>query len=207
MGWKALWGVICVCFFSMLTTAHAKADTLPVGALSFDLLQTGLSGSLYGLDVFNGTQPGGGSPVSTFLNFSSLALSVTLSAGGTSSVALIPTDALGDFSTGVVFSTGQVLSATLTGTFSPTTGIVANSNIVNINSAFSTRLTDVTGGPLQDGDLVIIDAETTVQTVPEPSTVLLLLLGVPLCVLVYQVRTVRRRTYESQVCSLDKVGV
>ena len=206
MGWKALWGVICVCLFSMLTTAHAKADTLPVGALSFDLLQTGFSGSLYGLDVFNGTQPGGGSPVSTFLNFSSLALSVTLSAGGTSSVVLTPTDALGDFSTGAVFSTGQVLSATLTGTFFSTTGIVANGNIVNINSAFSTPLTDVTGGPLQDGDLAIINAETTVQAVPEPSTVLLLLMGVPLCVLVYQVRKVRRRSYERQVV-LDKVGV
>jgi hypothetical protein len=207
MGWKALWGVICVCLFSMLTTAHARADTLPVGSLSFDFLQTGFSGSLYGLDVFNGTQPGGGSPVSTFLNFSSLALSVTLSAGGTSSVVLTPTDALGDFSTGAVFSTGQVLSATLIGTFFPATGIVANGNIVNINSAFSTLLTDVTGGPLQDGDLAIINAETTVQAVPEPSTVLLLLLGVPLCVLVYQVRKVRRRTYGRQVCSLDKVGL
>jgi hypothetical protein len=207
MGWKALWGVICVCLFSMLTAAHAKADTLPVGSFSFDFLQTGLSGSLYGLDVFNGTQPGGGSPVSTFLNFSSLALSETLSAGGTSIVVLTPTDALGDFSTGAVFSTGQVLSATLTGTFFSTTGIVANGNIVNINSAFSTRLTDVTGGPLQDGDLVIINAETTVQAVPEPSTVLLLLLGVPLCVFVYQVRRLRRSTHRRQVCSLDKVGV
>jgi hypothetical protein len=205
MRWKALRLLICASLLSIVCTAPAKADTLPVGTFSFDLLQTDSSGSLYGLDVFNGTQLGGGSPVSTFLNFSGLALSVTLSAGGTSSVTLTPTDALGDFSTGAVFSTGQVLSATLTGTFSPTTGIVANGNIVNINSAFSTLLTDVTG-PLQDGDLAIINAETTVQAVPEPSTVLLLLLGVPLCVLVYQVRKLRRRPYERQVV-LDKVGV
>jgi hypothetical protein len=76
----------------------------------------------------------------------------------------------------------------LTGTFSPTTGILANGNLVNINSSFSTPLTDVTGGPLQDGDLAVINAMTTVQAVPEPSAALLLLLGMALCVLACQLR-------------------
>jgi PEP-CTERM motif len=196
MRWKPLRRLICASLFSILCcNSHAHADTFPVGTFSFDLLQTALSGSLYGLDVFNGTQPGGGSPVSTFLNFSNLALSVTLSAGGTSNVALTPTDAFGDFSTGAIFSVGQLLSATLTGTFSPTIGIVANGNLVNINSTFSTLLTDTSGGPLVDGDLATINATTTtLQPVPEPSTALLLLLGVALCVL-----ALRQVSYEGRV--------
>jgi hypothetical protein len=193
--------LFCLAFFILACAALAHADTFPVGTLSFDLLQTDSSGSLYGLDVFNGTQPGGGSPVSTFLSFSNLALSVTFSAGGTSSVVLTPTDALGDFSTGATFSADQLLSATLTGTFSPTTGILANANIVNINSAFSTLVTDISGGPLQDGDLAIINATTTVQSTPEPSPALLLLFGVALCVLSCQIRELKRGTYERRVSS------
>jgi hypothetical protein len=191
----------CLAFVILACAALAHADTFPVGTLSFDLLQTDSSGSLYGLDVFNGTQPGGGSPVSTFLTFSNLALSVTFSAGGTASVALTPTDALGDFSTGAIFSADQLLSATLTGTFSPTTGILANASIVNIDPAFSTLLTDTSGGPLQDGDLAIINATTTVQSTPEPSPALLLLFGVALCVLSCQIRELKRGTYERRVSS------
>ena len=194
MGSKAVRLLVCVGFLSMLSGIEAKADTLPVGTFSFDLLQAGPSGSLYGLDVFNGTQPGGGSPVSSFLSFSNLVLSVTFSGGGTSSVVLTATDPFGDFSTGALFSAGQLLSATLTGTFSPSTGVVANGNIVNIIPSFSTLLTDPAGGPLQDGDLAIINA-TTVQAVPEPSTLLLLLLGV-LFVLARQLQELRRRTYD-----------
>lgn len=198
MGPKAVRGLIGFCLFSVLFTAHAKADTLPVGTFSFDLLQIGPSGSLYGLDVFNGTQPGGGSPVSTFLTFSNLALSVTFSAGGTSSLTLTPTDPFGDFSTGAIFSAGQLLSATLTGTFSPSSGVGANGTIVSINPSFSALLTDPTGSPLQDADLVVINATTTAQAVPEPSTVLLLLVGV-LFVLAGQLQRLRRRTYERRV--------
>jgi hypothetical protein len=123
MGRKVLRLLVCACLFLIVSSSHAKADTFTVGTFSFDLLQIGPSGSLYGLDVFNGTQPGGGSPVSTFLNFSNLVLSVTSSADGTSNVALTPTDPLGDFSTGAIFAAGQLLSATLTGTLSPGTGI------------------------------------------------------------------------------------
>jgi hypothetical protein len=169
--------VLCTSFFFLLFTSRAVADALPVGAVSFDQLIAGNSGTLYGLDVFNGTQPGGGSPVATFLTFSNLNLSVILSSGASESVALTPTDAFGDFSTGSLFAAGDVSSAILTGTFSPTSVILADGSAANIQDSFTAALTD-SSGTLSGGDFAVINANTVVQVVPEPGT--LLLLGIPL---------------------------
>ena len=178
--------LICFCF-SLLFSGFAKADSIPVGIVSFDLLQSGLSGTLFGLDVLNGTQAGGGSPVSTFLDFTSLTLTVAAADGATKSVPLNPTDAFGDFSTGSVFSADQLLSATLTGTFLPTIVTLADGSVVSIGRSLNTVITDVAGGPLQDGDLATINVTTSVSQVPEPGT--LIMLGLPLLVLARRVRT------------------
>ena len=170
--------------------SHAKADTIPAGTFSFDLLQIGPSGSVFGFDVFNGTQPGGGSPVATFVDFVSLTLTITLTGGGTMTVPLTATDPFGDFSTGALFSSGQILSATLTGTFAPTTITLADGTVVIVDATLSAALNG--SGALQGGELVTINA-TILETVPEPST--LLLLSLPLLVLGTRVRNgLRRRT-------------
>ena len=169
--------LLCLSFFFLLFTSRAVADALPVGAVSFDQLIAGNSGTLYGLDVFNGTQAGGGSPVTTFLTFSNLNLTVILSSGASESLALTPTDAFGDFSTGSLFAAGDVSSAMLTGTFLPTSVILADGSAANIQDSFTAALIG-SSGTLSDGDFAVINANTVVQVVPEPGT--LLLLGFPL---------------------------
>lgn len=170
----------------MLSGSHAKADTIAVGTFSFDLLQSGPSGQVFGFDVFNGTQPGGGSTAATFVNFVSLTLTLTLTGGGTMTVPLAPTDPFGDLSTGALFSSGQILSATLTGTFAPTTITLADGSVVIIDATLSAVLNNLTSGSLQGGELVTINA-TVLQRVAEPST--LVLLGLSLLVMATRVRT------------------
>jgi|HubBroStandDraft_4_1064222.scaffolds.fasta_scaffold02398_5 hypothetical protein len=179
----------------LFTTSPVLADGLPVGVLSFDLLKTDVSGSLDGLDVTDYTQPGGGSSVSSFLGFSTLALHV-VTAGGTTTETLTAQDALGDFSTGALFASGGVLSATLTGSFSATSVMLANGSRVNIDSGFSVALKDANGGPLQEGDFILINATSVAQGVPEPGT--LVLLSLPLVVLVGRVRRSSRRLIRSR---------
>jgi len=181
------WLALLVLFFLtfLFSTSPILADGLPVGALSFDLLKTDVSGSLDGLDVTDYTQPGGGSSVSSFLGFSTLALHV-VTAGGTTTETLTAQDALGDFSTGALFASGGVLSATLTGSFSATSVMLANGSRVNIVSGFSVALKDANGGPLQEGDFILISATSVAQGVPEPGTIVLL--SFPLVLLVGRVR-------------------
>jgi hypothetical protein len=179
----------------LFSTSPVLADGLPVGVLSFDLLKTDVSGSLDGLDVTDYTQPGGGSSVSSFLGFSTLALHV-VTAGGTTTETLTAQDALGDFSTGALFASGGVLSATLTGSFSATSVMLANGSRVNIDSGFSVALKDANGGPLQEGDFILINATSVAQGVPEPGT--LVLLSLPLVVLVGRVRRSSRRLIRSR---------
>jgi len=186
--------VLCLSFFFLLFTSRAVADALPVGAFSFDQLIAGNSGTLYGLDVFNGTQAGGGSPVATFLTFSNLNLTVILSSGASESLALTPTDAFGDFSTGSLFAAGDVSSAMLTGTFLPTSVILADGSAANIQDSFTAALIG-SSGTLSDGDFAVINANTVVQGVPEPGT--LLLLGFPLfCLALFECVNRRMRVSE-----------
>ncbi len=165
-------GAICLALI-LGCASFAAADALPVGALSFDQLVSGDSGALFGLDVFNATQSGGGSPVTTFLAYSNLSLTVVLSGGVTENVSLTPSDSSGDFTTGALFSANEVLSAGLTGNFSPTTVSLEDGSVVTIQSDFLTTLSDP-AGPIQSGDNALINANPAVQPVPEPGTSVLL---------------------------------
>lgn len=173
--WRTLWLVLLLGLFS----ASASADSIPVGVFSFDNLNpTGLAGATFGLDVFNATQPFGGSPIISFLTFSNLSLLVNLSNGTTQSVGLSPVDTFGDFSTGQLFVAGGVISATLTGTFSPLGVTLANGSTATILPTFSTTITNPLGA-LQNGDFAAINATTVpANAVPEPATIVLLILPI-----------------------------
>jgi hypothetical protein len=67
---------------------------------------------------------------------------------------------------------------------------------VNIDSGFSVALKDANGGPLQEGDFILINATSVAQGVPEPGT--LVLLSLPLVVLVGRVRRSSRRLIRSR---------
>ena len=172
---RTLWVVLLLGLFS----ASATADTLPVGVLSFDNLNpTGLAVATFGFDVFNATQPFGGSLITTQLTFSNLSLIAQLTNGTSQLVPLFATDSLGDFSSGQAFVAGDVLSATLTGTFAPPGVTLADGSTATILSTFSTTLIGASGGPLQDGDLVLFNANTVpANAVPEPTTLVLLILS------------------------------
>lgn len=184
MGLRAWLTLAVFCFSFLFASSPAVADSLPVGALSFDFLSTDANGNpLYGLDVTDYTAPGGGAPISTFVDFSSLTLNIVLASGGTATEPLTSQDSFGDFSTQPnLFVGGDILSATLTGTFSVTTVLLTDGSTANIDSGFSTALADASGGPLQGGDLAVINATTVAQAVPEPGT--LALFGLALMVMV-----------------------
>jgi hypothetical protein len=168
--------VIIGCLLWLLTGSAARADDLPVGILSFDQFSKG-----YAVDLINLTQPGGGSSVVTFLDFSPFTLTLNFSDGSSSTVAFSVSDSLGDLGTDPIFSSGQVISATLTGTFSPTTVVLADGSAVVVDPNSVTLLSDP-AGPLAAGDSAVINVSTQSQAVPEPGTALLLALGLLLLV-------------------------
>jgi len=172
---RTLWVVLLLGLFS----TSANADAIPVGVLSFDNLNpTGLAGATFGLDVLNATQPFGGSLITTQLTLSNLSLIAQLANGTSQLVPLLATDGLGDFSSGQAFTAGDVLSATLTGTFAPLGVTFADGSTATILSTFSTTLIGASSGPLQDGDLVLFNANTVpANAVPEPRTLVLLILS------------------------------
>jgi len=171
---RTLWVVLLLGLFS----ASATADAIPVGVLSFDNLNpTGLAGATFGLDVLNLTQLSGATPITTLLTLSNLSLIAQLT-NGSRSVQLFETDSLGDFSSGQKFAAGDVLSATLTGTFAPLGVTLADGSTATILSTFSTTLIGASSGPLQDGDFVLFNANTVpANAVPEPRTWVLLILS------------------------------
>jgi len=180
--------VIIGCLVWFLAGSVAKADDLPVGALSFDHLFD-QSKDLYAVDLTNLTQPGGDSPVVSFLDFSSFTLTLNLSDGSSLTAALSSLDRFGDRGTGAIFSAGQVSSATLTGTFSPTTVVLADGSTIAIDPNSVTLLSDF-AGPLVGGDFALINVSTQPRATPEPGTMLLLVAG--LLLLVFHSRSLFR---------------
>jgi PEP-CTERM motif-containing protein len=176
MSWRFL-RLLPAAFLLCFLAHPVLADTVAVGVLSFDNLGQG-AGATFGLDIFNATQAGGGSDVTTFLSLENLSAQVTFADGSTSMETFSASDAFGDFSTGSLFALGDVVSAVLTGTFSPLTVTLSDGSEVAIDSAFSTSLSDL-AGPLADGDFAYINVNTSPINagVPEPGTWCLALLG------------------------------
>src|ERR1700730_905584 len=168
--------IIIGCLLWFLAGSSARADDLPVGLLSFDHFN-----DQHAVDLTNLTQPGGGSPVVSFLDFRSFTLTLNFSDGSSSTAALSSLDLFGDLGTGAIFSAGQVSSATLTGTFSPTTVVLADGSTMAIDPNSVTLLNDFTG-PLVAGDFTLIDVSTQPRATPEPGTMLLLAAGLLLLV-------------------------
>ena len=176
--------VIIGCLLWFLAGSAAKADDLPVGFLSFDHFKDG-----YAVDLTNLTQPGGGSSVVSFLDFRSFTLTLNLSNGSSSTAALSSLDPFGDLGTGAIFSAGQVNSATLTGTFFPTTVVLADGSTMTIDPNSVTLLNDFTG-QLVAGDFSLVNVSTQPRATPEPGTMLLLAAG--LLLLVFHSRSLFR---------------
>jgi PEP-CTERM motif-containing protein len=177
MFWK-ITRLLAVVFVLAFAGLRAEADTVAVGVVSFDNLAQG-SGATFGLDIFNATQAGGGSDVTTFLALENLSAVVTFADGSTSKENFAASDGFGDFSTGTLFGAGDVMSAVLTGTFAPLTVTLSDGSKAAIDSTFSTTLTDL-AGPLADGDFAYINVNTSpiIAGAPEPGTWGLLLLGI-----------------------------
>lgn len=180
---RLMLAVVALCLLVLGGAYRATADNLPVGLLSFDPLSVdpATGNTLYSLDVTNLTQPGGGSTVTTFLDFSSFTLTVDLSNGNSGIYALSAADPFGDLQTGAIFMAGDVISATLGGVFSPTVVTLADGSTVNIAAGSVTTLSDPNGA-LMAGDTVAINATTQPLVAPEPETLMFLICGLlPVC--------------------------
>ena len=191
---RALWMVLLLGALSGAT----RGDAIPVGVLSFDNLSpAGSAQATFGLDVFNATQPFGGSLITSQLTLSNLSLIAQLSDGTSQQVHLFATDTFGDFSSGQAFVAGDVLSATLTGEFSPLGVTLVDGSTATILPTFSVLLGDVSGGALQDGDFALFSANVAPPgAVPEPGTWVLLVL--PLAGLLFIHQTRWQRTTRSK---------
>jgi hypothetical protein len=181
---KALATLVAV----LLSFSAASAATIDVGVLSFDDTGTG-----HTFNIVNLTGPGSLSGVETLLNFDVTSLVAFLEGGGTLTIgnSLFTDDPASgnlDCTTPGLAPGGcnfeQVNSITgvsLTGTLSPTSGLIGlPPGFDGIESAFSVLLTPSVGPYLTAGlDAVIIQATLveTPTTVPEPSTAMLLQLG------------------------------
>jgi len=184
---KHLLSVFIATSLGAFAYANAVADTINMGYVSYD--EGTQTPNIATFDIANETGANAvalGDPsfpvTGTAVNFSGLSLVVHFQNGSTqtfgqSSFTLAP-DGLSFDGPGVPFGTGNdALSATLTGTFSPTSLVLTGGTTRTILDTFSATITDASGGPLQDGDLALITAKTTVTGVPEPPTLVLLALG------------------------------
>ncbi len=154
---------------------------------------------LDGVSVFNVTNlTGAGAlppdyPIETLLEFTVTGLTANKEGGGTLSLTggafsddgsgNVNCTATGDASTGGCnFAAYDLVSATLTGTLSPTSALLGlPPGFSGIQSAFSVTLLPSAGNILAAGDFVDIEATLVESTnpvpVPEPSTIVLLQLG------------------------------
>ena len=162
--------------------AHtASASSISVGILSFD----DIGGGIYTFDVTN-LEP------QVIVNKATMTLTVSKSGGGTfvlggskftdDGFGDLSCTAAGDASTGGCdFASYDLLSATLTGTFLFTPPLTGYPGFSGILTSFSATLLPSSGNTLAPGDFTTIDA-TLVPTqsvpVPEPSTLMLMQLGI-----------------------------
>ena len=169
----------------------ASASTIKIGFLAFDDL-----GDMQTFDITGVTSFPPDYPLETSLTFTVTGLSAAKSGGGTLTLpgSAFTTDAVtgnancmapGDASTGGCnFATYDLLSATLTGTLSPTSGLTGlPTGFAGILSSFTVTLLPGAGNNLlAPGDFVDIEAtlvpDTSPVPVPEPSTLMLLQLGI-----------------------------
>jgi hypothetical protein len=165
------------------SSAAVLATPVNLGYLSFDASGTTATFDIANITGVNSTSLNDPAfPVVTPVTLSGLSLLVHLSDGTsetfTQSDFTLALDGLSYDGPSVAIG-GSVLpiSAILTGNLSPTTLDIGSS--VSVDAAFlPVTLTDVTGGPLQDGDAALIQANPgSTSTVPEPSTLSLMTLG------------------------------
>lgn len=170
---------ICVCLAMMLAPAFAAlADQYNVGAITYDVTGTGTAE----FDITNLTGPNAlppDFPIDSSVNLSSLSLTVHFSDGSTvvepSSYFSLALDGLSwnGSSIGIGGVNPQPTSATLTGSFSPTSVDVAGVGTVDILPTFSVSFSD--SPALVDGDFgLIVATSTTVSGVPEANSWFLL---------------------------------
>ena len=166
-----------------LCVGSAAASTIAVGYISWDVNFPGNAGAF---DIVNLTGPNAAPPtfpITTLVSLSNLTLMVNFVGGG--STTYLPAsgyfslDPDGESLDGTAIPIGGTnpspLSATLTGTFSPTA--ISDPGADHILSAFSVTFSDAPH--LVDGDLGVIMATegTGTGTVPEPGTWVLLAIG------------------------------
>jgi hypothetical protein len=170
-------------FAMFCLSAHAWADTVPVGYVSFDVTGTNVAEfDITNLTGVNSLPPI--FPVTSTLDLTDLSITVNFPGNvsdtyGSSYFTLGPD---GISWTGAQLSTlsgpptglAGAISATLTGMFVENAAQLNGANVWTVaNPNFSATITDPSGF-LLDGDLAVIDATVT----PEPSTWLLLATGV-----------------------------
>jgi hypothetical protein len=191
-------------FAPTLFSTATFASSLAVGFISYDVTSPGSTGEF---DIVNETGPNSTPfpdttfPVTTSLNMSSLGLTVHFSDGSTqtfgSSYFTLNPDGL-SWDGGTIPIGGanpQPTSATLTGSFSPTSVDLNDGTSTSILSTFTASVASSSPPNLQDGDLGIISATTGTGTgggggsVPEPGTWLLMTTAVCAFLLT---RTLRR---------------
>jgi hypothetical protein len=179
--------VTAVALAALISAPSARAVNVDIGYISYDVTSPGSTAEF---DITNVT--GANSialadtffPVTTAVTLSSLSLTVKYSdlSSHTFSSSYFSTALDGESFDGSTIAIGGAnplpVTATLTGVFSPLVlTLSTGGSPVTINPTFTASITDI-GGDLNDGDLSLIVATiASTKTIPEPDTMLLLLIG------------------------------
>jgi len=168
----------------MTVSVSVLASPIPLGFVTYNLTDPGFAE----FNIINQTGPNSTAfpdptwPVSNSINLSSLSLLVTDSGGGTTTFGSgffsLEPDGL-SYAGPTVSSTNTYVTATLTGTLSPTALTLNTGATVNVLSTFTATISDPSG--LADGDYAIIYATPVGPTIPEPATLVMVgsgLLGI-----------------------------